>query len=1007
MSSQFEGAIPDLAAWHEDLKGNFARIRRDRQGSSVYGLEHGLQGRDLERLTLAVGAAIRRHGAGEWWNDRWLPLIVVATEVGYRYRGTGTDYWPVLEATLNAELGGSARLRLSEFFSLASRSLSFKQPVDTPWTRLFRHIAWPIANAVAPVEIHRALAQSLQRMFVNPPATFEGAVLATALRTSGRLQGSARLNQWLADDTLAVALSRRLLRLEDDGSLSVEIVDRIWADLTADPVARKALTRATREHRLLVKQRRPSPELRQTARFQLLVPERGDPVLLLRPPALDPEVGARARQGLGGTRVPLWASGAPVALDALASERPIAVVLASPPERDDEFLPELETRVADKLLVALLRGMKPEVPDRLVFTGNGDLKDAADAGAWTNSDKFWVIVPPDQQPPAGARRVGSLCGASCFEADAESAASFAGLTGRATVSSNIHLTVESANQIGFGPRGPILYSELPTLFRLRGSAPGEVILARRDGEQVRLSQQHPYIRVDVDAGDHQIELFSEATGEKRAVFGWTQTDVSRRLQTPPVEILLDPADATVNELLRGEVSLLIRAEDPVELPDVAVALVRGEQEIFRGHQLKVRAPAVIGGRSALMRELVDRLGATTHSRGSGLYLVAQAGAAVRQWWSLEAPARPVIWEIHDDRWAAWVGDEELPVVSVDPGHPLKDPEPDTGDGLLLRLPVSEGVKLDEFGLVAGAGVFRMGAAPDVTDAPLRRWSDRGDRSPARILRAYLRWSAAESASFGAEVARRSVSERLQASSVAALCGRDWAKNEKRLRTPPGDLWTAIGEASIDLGLTNAGFDMPLSAINRETLARQLGARLRQVAPDLASRPPDTVASCEQEFDLAVNEAWVDVFDEIWNRERRVIFEDPDAGNSGADWVRAVAEGKNRLEISGLRAQVLPEARSKALASRDYGMTSVAELVRLLDGAHVDLAPRGSARWLHLDDLRRGLMLWINPAQLAEESCWPESVERLLADRQTCRAIRYAALRHLAARRAVMERVDVS
>lgn len=1007
MDSQSETAIPDLRVWHAELNENFGRIRRDRPESSIYGLEHGLHDRDLKRLITAVGASMRRHGTGEWWSDRWLPLVVVATEVGYRYRGTGKDYWPVLEATLNAEIGDSGRSWLSEYFSYANRTLAFKQPVDTPWTRLFRHIAWPIANAVAPVEIHRALAQSLQRMFVNPPANFDGDALAAALRTSGRLQGSARLNHWLADDTLAVALSRRLLRLEDDASLSVAVVDRIWGDLTADPVARAALSRATREHRLLQRQRRSPVHSRKPSTFQLLVPRDGAPMLLLRPPFLDADVSTKARRNLGGARAALWPGAAPVSLEALVTGRTIGVALDALPGFEDEFLPGLEARLSDTALVTLLRGMKPAIADLLLFAGDSDLKDAVDGRSVPVGERIWALIPTDRKLPDGARLVGSLCGASCIEIDTSTTAGLGWFSSAPAGSPrSVTLSVEGANQTGSGPRGPLFTGELHTLLKLRGARPDEVILARMDEAEVRLSAQNPYLLVEAGAGEGQIELISEATAEKLSVFGFTQTGTSSRLQTTPVEMLLDPADATADELIRGEVTLLIRSDEPLELPAVTVALVHGEREIFRGQQLRVRTPAVIGGTSSLMQELAARLGATALVRGAGLHLVAQAGAVSRQWWSLERPPRPVTWELHDDRWAAWIGPDELQVVSIDPERPLDDPQPATGDALSLRLPVSEGAPLDGFGLVAGAGLVKLGSTLDVTDDPRRRWSDDGNRSPARIIRSYIRWSAAETTNLRGELVRRPVADRLRAAAVAALCGREWARAEGRLRPPQGDLWSAVGEAAIDLGLTQAGFEMELSVIDRETLGRQLGARIRQIAPDLSSLPSDALSAFEQELDGAVNEAWIDVFQEIWSRDRRVIYEDPDAGNSGADWIRAAAEGRKRLEIVGLRARVLPQTRAKALAALDYGTISIAELVRSLDEVHVDLAPRGSGRWLDLDDLRRGLTLWTSPAQLAEEPAWPDSLERLLTDRHTCRAIRYAALRHLAARRSIVERVDV-
>ena len=55
--------------------------------------------RDAVRSTLFIHSI-----ESEWWRMHDLPLIVAATEVGYRYRGTGTDFWPLLEKELGIDL---------------------------------------------------------------------------------------------------------------------------------------------------------------------------------------------------------------------------------------------------------------------------------------------------------------------------------------------------------------------------------------------------------------------------------------------------------------------------------------------------------------------------------------------------------------------------------------------------------------------------------------------------------------------------------------------------------------------------------------------------------------------------------------------------------------------------------------------------------------------------------------------------------------------------------------
>ena len=73
----------------------------------VYALEH-----NLDRKTLALARRVYQSipDSELSLNIRIapLPLLVLATEVGYRYRGTGTDFWPILEQ----EIGNNSFLLL-------------------------------------------------------------------------------------------------------------------------------------------------------------------------------------------------------------------------------------------------------------------------------------------------------------------------------------------------------------------------------------------------------------------------------------------------------------------------------------------------------------------------------------------------------------------------------------------------------------------------------------------------------------------------------------------------------------------------------------------------------------------------------------------------------------------------------------------------------------------------------------------------------------------------------
>ena len=137
-----------MQAAHEHLHKHFEGLRRERGEHPVYFLEHDLDAHDVEQLFAQVSSAFAVSPfSSPIWRSRYLPLLVVATEVGYTYRGPGQDFWPKLDDRLRIDTSLSDRQALSALFRDASERLGGVTPPDTPWARNFPHIAWPITHA--------------------------------------------------------------------------------------------------------------------------------------------------------------------------------------------------------------------------------------------------------------------------------------------------------------------------------------------------------------------------------------------------------------------------------------------------------------------------------------------------------------------------------------------------------------------------------------------------------------------------------------------------------------------------------------------------------------------------------------------------------------------------------------------------------------------------------------------------------------------------------------------
>lgn len=204
---------------HRYLSERFLDLYQKRSPLPVFAVEHGLDEDQLEKLRLYVSRQLgaRPSLQNPWWLQNYFPLLVVATEVGYRYRGTGTDFWPILSAEVQAECGHSFRHGLSRLFEIGHRDHHLARPGNSIWERHFPHIAWPIRNACAPLELHRHLSLTLRQAIREGMSTEQSEELLTHVRDLAMRRESRRFESWLQARDLAQEVIRRLLVPEKGG----------------------------------------------------------------------------------------------------------------------------------------------------------------------------------------------------------------------------------------------------------------------------------------------------------------------------------------------------------------------------------------------------------------------------------------------------------------------------------------------------------------------------------------------------------------------------------------------------------------------------------------------------------------------------------------------------------------------------------------------------------------------------------------------------------------------
>ena len=225
------------------LETRYRALAEERDGAPVYAIEHGYNEEDVRNLTTTIALRLREMGAigpGIAW-----PLLALTAEIGYAYRGLLSGYWPHLEAALGLSLPTRERETLSDHHLRAHKAIGLAHPDDTPFSRAFRHIAWPLANALAPRQIHAGLSEALLEAAMLDPAD---SALIRAVQQCCRRSGLLALTNW-ADGKARVDTVATAILDAPDTRLSRSIVDRLQHDMMSAAHVRDTLVRARVERR--------------------------------------------------------------------------------------------------------------------------------------------------------------------------------------------------------------------------------------------------------------------------------------------------------------------------------------------------------------------------------------------------------------------------------------------------------------------------------------------------------------------------------------------------------------------------------------------------------------------------------------------------------------------------------------------------------------------------------------------------------------------------------------
>jgi hypothetical protein len=307
----------------------------------------------------------------------------------------------------------------------------------------------------------------------------------------------------------------------------------------------------------------------------------------------------------------------------------------------------------------------------------------------------------------------------------------------------------------------------------------------------------------------------------------------------------------------------------------------------------------------------------------------------------------------------------------------------------------------------------LGWSPELPDRLLRQLAEDSDApGVSRLCRAYLSWRLSTTDDPVAEVRRQQVYTALECCLIKVFCGSQWLKHELDIRALAAqDPWTALllecerdGELFSCIFYNDQGEERPirLSSQERRELLEYLRARMVEKLPDLWQRF-EGEGPVDHDLAEALDGLFLAGYEELARRAKATHHEDRaaelgevDPSSDPATWMRHLQRAKEHSHLLGLSDLLCPTSAASELIRLDYGRMSTADVVEELAGwVKRHRAALQGRRWED-DEIEAAVSLWLDPTG-AVQGGWQVPLERLTTDRWTARAVRYAALRHRAAR----------
>ena len=977
---------------------------------SIYFIEHGISTTDFVHVVDSTTRFLSEHKIGESvWDGLYLPLVVVASEVGYQYRGAGTDFWPLLESKLSTNLDLMERRRVRDLFKKASIRFHGATPPDTKWANSFKLISWPITHALLPLEFHRAFAITLARIGnltdMSDESVYSAIVNSTTLP-------SERFVNFLKDKDLIVGLTRNLMLdqekvTEPQNGFSPEIMSRILTDLNDDQVARRNLARMRSNQiiqthpRTLKVVNKPTNQL-ISGTLQLRTVGKHF-ILEGQFPSLEEPTATRVRRSLRQRRYAprLWGV-ARVPSDRFLSGLPFVLQFDELPDIDTPLFPNIESAGIDDEDMKVLSDFELSIVLPILFSVNseGDVGRQIRGKEISANGRYWCLVDSTKITNESIRILGRVGPYKCLELNPKQSASESFLI-------QLGYSLRAALSLMFGG-APAVNTSIIDLtyssgdFRLIASSTRDEnskLEIDYSGSTITLSADE-IARLTVSKGEHILKVSNGSVSREFTICGITEPP--RR--QPPIEISIACSDMTIQSLLGGRMSFIVDSLVPVNGLHLSVSISMAGQTYTATGPIGL-LPIKISTDHPILRCLFDEdVKRLLMVHMNAIVRISVDGLATAEW-RLERKISPCWWDISSNGTPKLESEEGcLPIGLVNAAEPYAVPilgQPAIDDICLLTP-----MLIDDLHFGSQASFTTLCVAPDraplsspITIRPqlLRR---RRAQYPLAgledLVDGYLRWSLADSVSNIAEWKRRQITNQLDEWIAEICCGLKWTLYEAEVSR--GNPWNLLKDF---METTDVGRDTYIE-VPDDLSSSILDLTIEQIQksiPDLWERvsPHVELESFDYKgLDLACLKAYELLairYTDSGNLVLASILDSADPANSRDEWNAVLQSVVEVLDLWKLAGMITPTNMLAPLTTIDFKLMHVEEVVDVLHLWVNDAAKKKALAGAcpTRETVKALYTLWVDPEQTISLD-WRGALNTALVELCVARAIRYVALR---------------